>query len=63
MQQPNLFSDLTEQEINDMLDKHWYDYKAREEEKKSECQCGSDKTYGRNNRAHSWWCPKYEKRV
>lgn len=24
------------------------------------CECGSEKTYGRNT-AHSSWCPKYKK--
>ena len=25
------------------------------------CECGGDATYGINNTAHSFWCPKYKK--
>jgi hypothetical protein len=60
MEQLNVFEGLTEKEIDDMMNKHWYD-EAREEKKELQCQCGSDKTYGKNNRSHSYWCPKYEK--
>lgn len=25
------------------------------------CQCGGDKTYGKNSNLHSNWCPKYKR--
>jgi len=60
MNQPNLFDDLTEEEIDVVLNRHWYD-EPREKIKELTCDCGCDKVYGRHNIIHSTWCSKYKK--
>jgi hypothetical protein len=58
MKQKGLFdTDLTEEEINDMLNEAWYDDKGKKKEVK--CQCGAEKVYGKNA-THSSWCVKYK---
>ena len=51
--------DLTDEEIGDMVDSLWYNEKKVDREPK--CECGSEKTYGRNA-THVYWCPKYKNR-
>ena len=51
------FFDLTDEEIDAMLNTQWYDENKKEPTKKN-CECGGEKC----RTTHSRWCPKYEMR-
>jgi len=52
MNKEPLFSDITDQEIEDLFANLWRD------EEEVTCECGAEAVYGKDTTTHSSWCPK-----
>lgn len=48
----------TQLDFSDVYNRFGYKPKAPKE---TDCECGSDSTYGKGSNTHATWCPLYKK--